>query len=156
MNRYDPIQEEGTQRLQESEVMHVYSKSNICQKQQGYHMYENIVAVIVCTRLVQDHISQNYSPGEGEALIEPHPLAKEQLAIDGCSRGRVFFRDTAPERQCMLHHVQAAFVGLSGFLKKCTRSWVQKVEGGFKKELEKRVWWVDLIKTYYMHCEIFK
>ena len=57
-------------------------------------------------------------PGRGEALIEPHPLAKEQLAIDGCSRGRVFFRDTAPERQCMLHHVQAAFLELSGFLKK--------------------------------------
>lgn len=76
--------------------MHICSKNNICQKQQGYHMHENIVAANAGTRLVQDHTSQNYSPGEGEELIEPHPLAKEQLAIDGCSRGRVFFRDTAP------------------------------------------------------------
>lgn len=74
-------------------------------------------------------------PRWGEELIESHPLAKEQLAIDGCPRGRVFFRDTAPERQCMLHHIQAAFVGLTGFLQKCTWSCVQKVPRGFKKEL---------------------
>lgn len=67
MNRYDPIQEEGTEGLQELGVVHVYSKNNICQKQQGHHMYEHIVAATARSRLVQDHISQNYSPGEGKS-----------------------------------------------------------------------------------------
>lgn len=156
MNRYGPIQEEGTERLQEPEVRHIYSKKQYFPETTGLsHVWAHSSCDCLHKTCTESH-QPELQPRWGEELRESHPLAKEQLAIDGCSRGQVFFRDTAQERQCVLHHVQAAFVGLSGFLEKCTWSWVQKVVGGFKKELEKRVWWVDLIKMHYMHCEIFK